>query len=147
MDYDFTEIIKHIPPASLDYQDWLNVGMALKYEGYSCDVWDSWSMNDSRYKSGVCAKKWDTFNGNQNPVTGGTLIELAKSYGYNPVNSIRTFDWDDEIGVDKYDAAWIEPETIDVADDDYEKRAIDDLIVSIQSPAWGDTSAIRDKSL
>lgn len=128
MDYDFTEIIKHIPPASLDYQDWLNVGMALKYEGYSCDVWDSWSMNDSRYKSGVCAKKWDTFNGNQNPVTGGTLIELAKSCGYNPVNSIRTFDWDDEIGVDKYDAAWIEPEAIDVADDDYEKRAIDDLI-------------------
>lgn len=128
MDYDFTEIIKHIPPASLDYQDWLNVGMALKYEGYSCDVWDSWSMNDSRYKSGVCAKKWESFNGNENPVTGGTLIDMAKSYGYNPVESIRVFDWDDEIGVDKYDAAWIEPEAIDTADNYGDKKAIDDII-------------------
>lgn len=127
MDYDFIDIIKYIPPSSLDYQEWLDVGMALKHEGYSCDIWDSWSMNDSRYKPGVCAKKWETFNGSENPVTGGTLIELAKSYGYNPVNSIRTFDWDDEIGVDKYDTAWVEPETIE-NEDDYEDKAIDDII-------------------
>ena len=68
MDYDFIDIIKYIPPSSLDYQEWLDVGMALKHEGYSCDIWDSWSMNDSRYKPGVCAKKWETFNGSENQI-------------------------------------------------------------------------------
>ena len=43
---DLQEIIEYLNPAELDYQDWVNVGMALKHEGYSVDVWDTWSKND-----------------------------------------------------------------------------------------------------
>lgn len=38
---DLQEIIEYLNPAELDYQDWVNVGMALKHEGYSVDVWDT----------------------------------------------------------------------------------------------------------
>jgi len=127
MDINFKDVIKYIPPSGLSYQEWINVGMALKEEGYSCEVWDSWSRDDTRYKPGVCEKKWQTFNGNAEPVTGGTLIEMAKSYGYNFVDGIRVFDWNDEIGVDAKDPAWVESETIEQPDD-YEEKAIDDII-------------------
>ena len=30
---DLIEILDHIDPALLDYQEWVNVGMALKDEG------------------------------------------------------------------------------------------------------------------
>lgn len=39
-----TEIIEYIDPGSLNYQDWVNVGMALKLEGYPVSVWDQWSQ-------------------------------------------------------------------------------------------------------
>ena len=32
--------------ADLSYQEWINVGMALKREGFPVQVWDSWSRND-----------------------------------------------------------------------------------------------------
>ena len=41
-----TEIIEYIDPGSLSYQDWVNVGMALKLEGYPVSVWDQWSQKD-----------------------------------------------------------------------------------------------------
>ena len=43
------EILKHIDPSICSYQEWVNVGMALKEEGYTVDVWDEWSRNDHRY--------------------------------------------------------------------------------------------------
>ena len=52
------EALKHIHVANLSYQEWVNVGMALKAEGYPCSVWDEWSRNDSRYKRGECERKW-----------------------------------------------------------------------------------------
>ena len=73
------EALKYIDPANLDYQTWLYVGMALKHEGYSYDVWDEWSKSDSgRYHAGECEKKWDSFTDRENPVTGATIIKLAK---------------------------------------------------------------------
>lgn len=110
-DIDLKEVIDHIPCAELTYQEWVNIGMALKYEGYACSTWEEWSMNDTRYKSGECWKKWQTFNGSSSPVTAGTIVQMAKEHGFNP-HTVRVFDWDDEIGVDKYDTAWIEPEPI-----------------------------------
>ena len=93
---NLTECLKYIDPASLDYQTWVNVGMALKQEGFPCDVWDDWSRPDSRYHSGECAKKWESFGGNPNPVTGATIVQLAKERGM-PAAESRALDWDDEI--------------------------------------------------
>lgn len=44
---DLQEIIEYLNPAELDYQDWVNVGMALKHEGYSVDVWDTSNAEDN----------------------------------------------------------------------------------------------------
>ena len=93
---NLTECLKYIDPASLDYQTWVNVGMALKQEGLPCSMWDDWSRSDSRYHSGECAKKWESFNGASNPVTGATIVQLAKERGM-PVAESRALDWDDEI--------------------------------------------------
>lgn len=35
------EIVESIHPADLDYQEWVNVGMALKQEGYSAEDWEA----------------------------------------------------------------------------------------------------------
>ena len=34
MKQDLIELLKYIKPYSLTYQEWINVGMALKQEGY-----------------------------------------------------------------------------------------------------------------
>lgn len=96
---DLIELLNHIPASSLEYQEWVNVGMALKHEGYPCSVWDDWSRADSRYKEGLCDKKWNTFREDASTiVTGGTIYELATRYGYTPQKrEVRVFDWEDEI--------------------------------------------------
>jgi len=81
---DLLELLKHIDPSRLDYQEWAGVGMALKLEGYSCSVWDDWSRKDfGRYHEGECAKKWRTFKRDEG-VTGGTIYHLAVQHGWIP---------------------------------------------------------------
>lgn len=55
-DFDLNEALKYISPSDLSYQEWVNVGMALKEEGYSVTVWDNWSANDNRYHKGECER-------------------------------------------------------------------------------------------
>jgi len=67
------EILPFIDPGMLNYQEWVNVGMALKDAGYTASDWDSWSRSDSqRYHGGECFRKWDGFHGSTKPVTAGT---------------------------------------------------------------------------
>lgn len=110
---NIAEYLEHIPCSSLDYQQWINVGMALKLEGYPCSLWESWSRQDSRFKDGECEKKWRTFNGSSEPVTIGTIVQYAKDFGYDPASDMGLLDWDDEIGVDKFDLGWVEPDQIE----------------------------------
>ena len=98
-DYNLTEILEYIDPSTCSYQEWINVGMALKHEGYTVSDWDMWSMKDvNRYHSGECAKKWATFQGSSAPVTAGTIIQMAKENGYHYENVSAELDWDSEIG-------------------------------------------------
>ncbi|MBQ2161282.1 MAG: AAA family ATPase [Firmicutes bacterium] len=110
---NLAEYLEYIPCSSLNYQQWINVGMALKHEGYPCSLWESWSRADSRFKEGECNKKWGTFEGAAEPVTGGTIIQYAKDFGYDPSSDMGLLDWDDEIGVDKFDLGWIEADQIE----------------------------------
>lgn len=97
---DLIKILDYIDPASCDYSEWTQVGMALKHEGYSASDWDNWSRRDvKRYHNNECYTKWNTFNGTASPVTGGTIVQMAKDRGYK-ISSLRefqTYDWDDEI--------------------------------------------------
>lgn len=91
------EILEYINPAELDYQDWVNVGMALQHEGYSVSVWEDWSAKDpARYHKGECSRKWNTFHGSDSPVTGGTLVQMAKERGWMPERG-HELGWDDTI--------------------------------------------------
>ena len=97
--YNLTEILEYFDPSTCGYQEWINVGMALKHEGYTVSDWDMWSMKDvNRYHSGECAKKWATFQGSSAPVTAGTIIQMAKENGYHYENVSAELDWDSEIG-------------------------------------------------
>ena len=85
------DALNSIDPASLNYEEWTEIGMALKAEGLPSSIWGDWSRRDmARYHSGECDKKWDSFNGTG--VSGGTIFHYAERYGnYKPVQSLS---WD-----------------------------------------------------
>ncbi|MGM8213545.1 AAA family ATPase [Virgibacillus sp. W0430] len=112
---DLLKLLEYVDPSYLDYQEWVNVGMALKYEGYTAADWDSWSSRDgSRYRPGECFKKWASFEGSGSPVTGATITQMAKDHGWESRSSKddRELDWNDEIAGDNdyvvIDKNWIE---------------------------------------
>lgn len=100
-DIDLLTLLPYIPPSELDYHEWVSVGMALKEAGYSASDWDDWSRSDSRYRRGECERKWNTFNGSSAPITGGTLVQMAKDRGWRPHSDdgpSYELGWDDIIG-------------------------------------------------
>lgn len=116
---DLIELLEYIDPASLGYQEWVNVGMALKQEGYTAVDWDQWSQSDSRYHSGECFKKWESFQGTSSPITGATITQLAKENGWtSPFKSGdggHELDWNDTLQKDDLviiDRNWIEGKEI-----------------------------------
>ena len=115
---DLLEIINSIHPADLNYQEWINVGMALKHEGYTVADWDRWSQLDrSRYHSGECFRKWESFHGSSAPVTAGTVVQMAMEHGWMPErNSDHELGWNDVIGEKEdlvvIDKGWLEGKEI-----------------------------------
>lgn len=93
-------LLDYIDPSFCTYQEWVNVGMALKLEGYSADDWDAWSLRDAgRYHAGECEQKWRTFGGNAAElVTGATIVDMAKRGGWTPsAGPDVVYGWDDVI--------------------------------------------------
>ncbi|WP_430833386.1 AAA family ATPase [Erysipelothrix rhusiopathiae] len=118
-------IIKNIDPSKLSYTEWVQVGMALKHEGYSAYDWDLWSSQDTeRYKPGECYLKWETFNEQAGTiVTGGTIVQLAREQGFEfpKYDAGYALDWDDEIEQDELvviDKYWLEDREIDEPSED-----------------------------
>jgi hypothetical protein len=123
-EHDLLELLDHIDPAILGYQEWINVGMALKDSGHRVGDWEAWSQRDARrYHEGECEKKWQSFRGADSPVTGGTVVAIARSQGWAPpADEGHELSWDDVIGprderVIVRDAAWIEDEDVPEPED------------------------------
>lgn len=97
---DLPEIIEHIDPGRLSYEEWLQVGMALHDSGHDVSVWDNWSAKDApRYHAGECQRKWSGFGkGSMSTVKSGTIIALARAHGWEPDGGGYELDWDSEIG-------------------------------------------------
>ena len=96
---DLRELLPYIDPAQLSYQQWLEVGMGLHEAGYTPEDWEDWSRRDmKRYHPGECARKWNTFHGADSPVTGGTLVKMARDRGWRPAASGHELGWEDVIG-------------------------------------------------
>ena len=94
--------LEHLNCADLDHAGWITVGMALKADGYDVSVWDKWSSLDtSRYHPGECERRWRSFRGNSNPVTGATIVKMAMDRGWTPFSSESgIMDWNDVIEYD-----------------------------------------------
>lgn len=107
---DVKELLGWIDPAACSYDEWVQVGMALKEAGCSAQVWDEWSSTDAaRYKRGECARKWESFRGDTaSKVTAGTLVKMAQDRGWGHAG--RELNWDDEISQDGriIDRNWVE---------------------------------------
>jgi len=98
MDERITDALRYIDPD--EYGDWLAVGMGLKHEGFPVSVWDEWSRGSAKYKPGTCERKWESFQEANSgaPVTGGTIIQMAKDRGWSgPGGGAVAFGWDDEV--------------------------------------------------
>ena len=111
------ELLSHVDPALCSYTEWCECGMALKQEGYTAADWAAWSRRDAgRYNEGECEKKWRSFNGSANPVTGGTIYQLAIQQGWTPQADIQggMLGWDDTIIADGHiiDPGWVESKDI-----------------------------------
>ncbi len=102
---DLKELLQYVDPASLDYLEWTQIGMALKTEGYSAEDWEDWSSTDPRHVNGECLTKWDSFNGAG--ITGAFITAKAKENGWEPASrgKVRmsgsdrynvTYSWEDD---------------------------------------------------
>ena len=93
---ELIQALNYIDVASLNYQEWTMVGMAIKSAGYPCSVWDEWSRNDPRYHPSECQRKWETFQGEG--YTKNTIFQMAYSHGF--AGNAHFLEWDDAIEYD-----------------------------------------------
>lgn len=126
--HKYLAALEHISPD--DYQDWITVGMALKHEGLPLSVWEEWSRRSDKHHDGECERKWASFNETSGgaPVTGGTLIAMARRNGWTPSTTSQAFGWDDEVvepGRDYkiVDAAYVGEERVPQPDSRYDPAA------------------------
>lgn len=113
--FDLIPLLKYISPD--DYGTWIQVGMALKAEGYDCEDWMYWSQDSVKYHQGECEEKWESFQ--STGYTGATITMLAKEGGWEPSKTSTEHHflaWDAVIGVDRaksiVEEGFVEKETI-----------------------------------
>ena len=68
----------------IDYQNWVNIGMALKSFGDAgFNVFEEWSRGGKKFKEGECARKWNSFTRNFG-VNHEMIFRLAYDHGWEP---------------------------------------------------------------
>lgn len=72
-------------PSDLDYDQWVQVGMALHHEthGAGFETWDAWSQRSSKYTAREYGlERWNSFGkGAGKVVTARSLVRLANEHG------------------------------------------------------------------
>lgn len=113
---DLGQALEFIDPATLGYQEWLEVGMALHESGLPCELWETWSRRDpARFVEGECARKWAGFGSGDGRVTGATVARMARDRGWAPAaeGPGEALPWGGELDVSGIvDPAWVEPEEL-----------------------------------
>ena len=107
------QCLNTLNPSELNYSEWVECGMALKFEGYSASDWDDWSARDTaRYHRGECTRKWETFHELGKCVTGGTIIYMCQARGILPDVKRDFTDWHRGQEIRTYLEALFEPSDI-----------------------------------
>lgn len=78
-----------IPPSQLTGAEWLNIGNAMKTEGFSYTEFDEWSRSDgdTRYNERKNRRRWDSLEVGK--CTGGTICEIAKRFGWTSTKGAK----------------------------------------------------------
>lgn len=139
--YTYEELLPHIDPGRLDYQDWLAVGMIIKDNGGFASEWDAWSQSDPRYKNEDCIGRWDGLHGSDRPVTIGSLVHMAKAQGWVPTahsdRPVVKRSWNDVVYLDEIDDTpvvdmeFLEDITVNAPGEDWDGRQ--DLIQYLEA--------------
>lgn len=114
---DLVPLLAYIDPDE-SYETWIQVGMALKHEGYSLPIWEDWSRKGNKFHDGECSRKWDSFGEETDTiVTGATITNLAKSGGWKNEDSPIAMNarLPDDLTI--LDPEYIEPEQLKVPTD------------------------------
>ena len=114
-----------IDPAKLDYQGWLNIGMALKSwdEEKGLDAWHNWSASDAeRFEPNVLDDKWKSFGGSRDDkVTLGTLFHMAEEAGWSKYSFLFPEEpppaLEERIEEPEFPRDCLPPELVEYADD------------------------------
>lgn len=115
--FDLVSLLSYIDPDE-SYETWIQVGMALKHEGYSLTIWEDWSRKGNKFHDGECSRKWDSFGEETDTiVTGATITNLAKSGGWKNEDSPIAMNarLPDDLTI--FDPEYIEPEQLKVPTD------------------------------
>lgn len=115
--FDLFPLLSYIDPDE-SYETWIQVGMALKHEGYSLTIWEDWSRKGNKFHDGECSRKWDSFGEETDTiVTGATITNLAKSGGWKNEDSPIAMNarLPDDLTI--LDPEYIEPEQLKVPTD------------------------------
>lgn len=142
MDDTLLKALDAIDPTATNYDEWIHIGMALHKEGYDVGIWDSWSAQDAgRYHSGECQRKWKGFGQtNTEEVTGGTIISIARNYGFEPFeDGMRVLDWNDEISDD-----WTPTERAIVTDKAWLDIEAEENQLHESTEGWNDSGCIDE---
>lgn len=116
-EFDLVPLLAYIDPDE-SYETWIQVGMALKHEGYSLTIWEDWSRKGNKFHDGECSRKWDSFGEETDTiVTGATITNLAKSGGWKNEDSPIAMNarLPDDLTI--LDTEYIEPEQLKVPTD------------------------------
>lgn len=81
---ELPELLTYIPCHSLNYNQWLAIGMAIKTAGGSYDTFDTWCRTDSaRYNEKENKQKWKNFKQGNAEEEKIKLLGMAHKNGYN----------------------------------------------------------------
>ena len=83
-----------IDPNGLGYDGWLAVAMAAHQEGLTLDDCREWlDRHGASYDARTFEQKWRSFgHGYGAPVTGGTLVKMARDNGWKPPRASHALD-------------------------------------------------------
>lgn len=75
-----------IPCKDLNYDTWIQIGIAIYNCGFPFEVFDDWSKKDNKKynesKNHTTEKKWKSFQSSPSMWNAGTIFNLAKDYGW-----------------------------------------------------------------
>jgi regulatory protein RepA len=89
------------PRRADEYSSWIAIGMACHAAGLSCEEWDTWSRNSTKWTPGACEKKWATFGRGTTTVNVGSLVHMAREDGAtikSPTPTGHALTWSSPIG-------------------------------------------------